>query len=168
MAADPDEPHSPLALAEARTMTSRKRYLMIGGALLAVVAIEIGVGALRVPVATVRVVNDGAAPIEGLIVTCGKSETIVARIDSGASADVRVAGRTALPLKLRYHQRGNAMSELELPQFDPPALAREGFVLVLRIRTNEYERYQDDAEPSMWSKLGTRIQDWLNESLKSD
>jgi hypothetical protein len=148
-------------------MSRKKRYLWIGCGLLLLLGVEIGLNALRAPVASVRVVNDGPEPIEGLHAVCGSSEGWVSRIESGASALVPLSGRRANALKLTYRQKGNAMSAVEIPAFDPEALSKEGFLLVIRIKTNEYERYQDDAEPSRWGRIASNAKRWLEEALEA-
>lgn len=150
-------------------MSRGKRYLLAGCALvLALVGGELGLRQLLAPVASVQVINAGREAIEGLRVESGQSQAGVHRIEPGESARLHIRGRGPSTLRLSYQQRGSALTNFEVPNFDPPALAREGFMLVLRVRENEYERYQDEDEPSTLSRLGSTLKRWLEDSLKSE
>jgi hypothetical protein len=91
----------------------------------------------------------------------------VATIGDGAAAKVYLAGRGKATLTVTFQQKNNPLSTFEIPTFDPAALQREGFTLVLVIRQNEYERYQDDGEPSFLSRLAAQSKGWLEKSLES-
>ena len=148
-------------------MSQRKRNLTIVTVVLLLVAAEVGLQSLRLPVAFVRVVNQGGAPITNLRLVSGQSEATVAKIPDGESAMVPLAGRGKQSLVVTFQQQNNPLSNFQIPVFDPASLQREGFSLVLVIRQNEFERYQDDGEPSKLSRLGTWLWNWLEKSLES-
>lgn len=149
-------------------MTQRKRRLALAALLLsAVVATEYGLRTIRAPVAGVRIVNEGGAPLESLILTTNAARAAVATIPDGASTTVLVAGRGKSPLTVSFQQAGNPLNTIEIPAFDPAALQREGFSLVLTIRQNEYERFQDDGEPSTLGRLAAQARNWLANALES-
>ena len=128
-------------------MTKRARNLSILGVVVGVVvAAEMAVNLMRGPEACVEVHNEGAEPIENLVVSWGSGRHAVGRVESGGSVRVFLPGRGARPLGLTFRQKGNAMGSYELPGFDPEQLSREGFKQVLRVRPNEVERYMDDVE----------------------
>jgi hypothetical protein len=130
-------------------MSRRKRGVLAALAVfVALAATEVTFRLLRSPEASVRVENLGAEPIEDLVLTCGDGPVAVGPVASGGSAVARVSGRGPGVLRLSFRQRGNAMRGYELPGFDPAQMRRDGFQLVLRIRPNEVERYQDDAVPA--------------------
>jgi hypothetical protein len=114
----------------------------------------------------VMVVNPGAEPMEGLVLTSGGSRDTVARIAPGESAKLFLNGRGKDQLKLAFRQRGNAITSIHLPEFDPAMLHQDGSRLVLVVRTNEFERYQEEDDPPLlrrWSqKTWGRIERWLN------
>lgn len=149
-------------------MSRRNRYLAVGcAAALLLVGAEVGLNAILGPVAGVQLINAGAEPMERVRVIHQGQEAWVGRIEPGASATVRVRGRGKAALIVDYQQRGSALSNFEIAAFDPDALSREDFMLVLRIRPNEYERYQEDGEPSTLRRLLSRARNWLEESLRS-
>ena len=65
-----------------------------------------------------------------------------------------------------FRQRGNALTAIEVPDFDPAMLHREGFKLVINVQTNQFERFQEEAEPSPPARLGRNLWSWLERSLQ--
>jgi hypothetical protein len=59
-----------------------------------------------------------------------------------------LTGRRQGTLLMTFHQRGNPLGSFQLPNFDPAMLNGEGFKLVLNVRPNEIEKFQDDADPA--------------------
>lgn len=141
-------------------MTKSKRNILIGAAaLLGLVGVEAGYNVLKSPKACVEIENLGPEPIEDLAVACGESRVEGVSIAPGATAKVFVSGRGPGLLSLRFRQKGNALSSFDLPGFDPAQMSREGFRLMLRLRPNEVERFQDVAEPN--TMLGRWKRDFL-------
>jgi len=130
-------------------MSRRERSLWILAAVVALlIGVEVGLNLWRGPEGGVEVENAGAEPIEGLVLTWRGNRSEVGRVAPGASAKVWFSGRGTDTLTLRFRQKGNALGSFEMPGFSPAQLDRDGSRQVLRIRTNEVERYQDDREPS--------------------
>jgi len=146
-------------------MSRPRRKLIIVGVVLLLVAAEIGLDTLREPVACVTVVNDGVAPVERLSISSGRRRAEIAAIAPGESANVYLAGRGRKTLALAFRQQGNALTNFEISDFDPAALHREGFKLVISIQANQVTRYQEHAEPSTLGRLGRNVRDWLARSL---
>jgi hypothetical protein len=92
--------------------------------------------------------NAGVEPILGLTLTAGASRASVPRIEPGGVARLYLGGRGVHTLRMRFNQKGNALGAYEQPGFDAALLNRDSFKLVLRVRTNEVERYQDDGDPA--------------------
>jgi hypothetical protein len=148
-------------------MSRRNRNLTLAIVVLLLVAAEVGLRSLRLPVASVRVVNQGGEPITNLRLVSGSSQAHVATLPEGETVNVPLEGRGKQSLVVTFQQKNNPLSNFEIPVFDPAGLQSEGFSLVLVIRQNEFERYQDDGEPSKLSRLGTWLWTWLEKSLES-
>lgn len=108
------------------------------------VAAEVGFQLLMGDRVAVEVHNEGLDPVEGLVVSLGGERVEVPRIAPGAATLVRLGGDRPLTLILRFQQRGNALGTFELPGFDPSQLRKDGMKQVIRLRSNEVERYLDD------------------------
>jgi hypothetical protein len=130
-------------------MSRRNRGILI---FLAVVLLlaggEVALRLAWVPDATVQVENLGAEPIEDLVVTLGERRFAVPPVRPGQVVRVAVSGSAEGTLRLRFRQRGNALGVFELPGFDPVQMSRDESKLVLKIRPNEVERFQEEAEPT--------------------
>lgn len=148
-------------------MPRRKRNLTIVAVLLVLVTVEVALRAVRDPIACVEVVNQGGEPIENLRLTWDQNAATVATIEDQGATKLFLGGRGQTLLTVEFQQKDNPLTHFEIPAFDPAALEREGFKLVLVIRRNEFERYRDDGEPSWLSRLATRAQTWLEQSLES-
>jgi len=149
-------------------MSRRKRHItLIAGLLLLLLVTELGLKAIQPPVAAVRIVNEGGAAIENLQLTTGTARAVLATIPDRSSATLHVASRGKGPLTITFQQKDNPLDTIEIPSFDPAALQREGSILVLTIRPNEYERFQDEDVPSRLSQFALRAQGWLEKALES-
>ncbi len=150
-------------------MSRPKRNLIVAVALLLlVVTAEVTLNLWRPPLARVQVVNEGATTIEDLQVSYGRDKAGVARIAPGESSHLTFAGWRRRDLRLKFKQRDNALTEFEVVEFDPPALSREGFKLVVIVKPNAFERGQeDDAAPSARGRIFEVIGGWLERALKS-
>ena len=114
--------------------------------------------------ASVKLVNEGDAPIEGLRVACGQSRAEVARIAPGESAGLALSGRGREGLQLDFWQRRNSLSSVEILDFDPAEPHREGFLFLIGIQVNQFTRDQEEAEPARLGRLGRNLWDWLVQS----
>jgi len=130
-------------------MTRRKRGTLIAlGVVAFLVVAEVALDLARSPEAGVTVENAGDEPVDDLVVSFGDRRAEVGRLRPGGSATVRLGGRGEHPLRLTFRQRGNPIGSFELPGFNPAQMNGQGFKLVLRLRSNEVERFQDNAEPA--------------------
>ena len=134
---------------------------IIVGVVLLLVGAEVGLRRLSAPSGSVVVGNQGEYPIEGLVVTSGGSRASVARIAPGEVARIWLDGRGKHPLRLTFRQRGNAVTSFEVPEFDPAMLHNDGNRLVLNVRPNELERYQEEDDPSMLRRGAESLWDWI-------
>ena len=150
------------------TFLKRHRGILIVVALLAlVVGSEIALELYYRGEAIVEVENLGAEPIENLVVLHGAEHVVVRKIEPGAISRLYLNGRGKKALRLEFRQRGNGLTSYDLPEFDASDLYQEGSKLRLRFRSNEIERYQEDAEPatplgrfavSLWKQLKDRLE----------
>lgn len=121
------------------------------------VGAELALNLWRGSQACVQVENLGEQPMENVVLTCGSSRTTVPRIDAGRVVKLYLSGDATNTLSMNFRQKGNAMTGFQMPGFNPAQLNREDFKLILRVRTNEVERFQDDREPS--TPLGRVLRD---------
>ncbi|MFO0907477.1 MAG: hypothetical protein U0794_03810 [Isosphaeraceae bacterium] len=128
-------------------MTARGRnYTILAVVVCLLVALEIGLNLMRGAEGVVEIVNAGTTPIEKLVVSWKGSEWVLGRVEPGSSTRLIISGRGVGTLALSFNQKGNPLGAFELPGFAPETQARESLKQILRIRTNEVERYQDDSE----------------------
>lgn len=140
---------------------SRWKWVLLGIVLL-LVAAELGLNALTPPTAPVRIINRGDDPITDLVITTGSSRAGAARIDAGQSEVFRLSNLDKNPLRLKFTQFNNPLSDFEVSAFEPRRLHRERSVLVLEVRNNEIVRYQEpDETPGQWDHILT----WTRNSL---
>ena len=149
-------------------MPPKKPILLVTlGVVLLIGGIEAGLQFFRGSLGSVLLINEGTEPIEDLRVTMEGEEAVVPRIEAGESAKVSFGGHGPKPLKVKYRQKGSALTGFELPSFDPDSLRKENFRLVIRIRPDEFERYQDDDDPSLLMRFTSGAKQWLSESVQT-
>jgi hypothetical protein len=142
-------------------MTRRARGVWIGVAVVGtLLGAELVLEAVKSPEACVEVENQGAEPIEGLVVTCGTDRAVAPKVAPGDKVRLLVAGKGPQTLQLGFRQRGNGLTGYQVPGFDPGQMAADNFKIVLQIRTNEVIRFQDDADPT--TPLGRVVRDLWN------
>jgi hypothetical protein len=130
-------------------MTRRKRGVLVvlGLAALLIVA-EVALNVWRGSQACIEVTNQGTEPIEDLVIVLGSSRASVGRVNPKETTRLYLTGRRQGTLLMTFHQQGNPLGSFQLPNFDPALLNAEGFKLVLNVRPNEIEKFQDDADPA--------------------
>lgn len=111
-------------------------------------AAEVGLNLLKGPEACVEIENGGPEPIEDLVLVLGDKRTTPERIGPGERTRIFLSGEGDRTLQVFFKQRGNALSTYQSPGFDPSMMYREGNRLVLKIQTNQVDRYQDEAVPA--------------------
>ncbi len=147
---------------------NKKPYALIAiGVVVLLSVVEFGLSHYRGTLGCVMFVNEGAEPIENLRVVLDDQVAEVSRIEAGASAKIYLSGHGKNILRVKYRQKGSPLTGFEIAEFDPDALVKESFQLVLRIRPNEFERYQDDADPSLLERFTSRFKRWFMTSLES-
>jgi len=148
-------------------MSRRTRNLTLGAVVLLLVAVEVGYQRSRGRRACVVVTNLCPEPIEGLQVACGSDSSRVGHLGPGESARVYLVGGGNQTITLTYRQKGNSLQGFQVSGFDLAEMSRERSRLVLNIRVNEFERFQEDDEPSTLTGMATRALQWLEESVES-
>ena len=149
-------------------MTRRKRGVWIGAAIVAtLLGTEVALQSLKGYTACVQIDNQGADPIEALVVTSGSSRATAGKVAAGGSVRLFLSGRGGPQvLRLAFRQRGNALTGFEMPGFDPALMTAEGSRLVLQVRPNEVVRFQDEGEPTtpvayyaqgLWRRVWTSL-----------
>lgn len=150
-------------------MSRRKRTLIVVGAVLFVVGLELGLKSLKAPEATVRIVNVGDAPITDMQLVLGKNTVDVAPIAPQGSSDVRISGRLKQTLKITFRQLDNPLTGFQVPEFDAAALHRDSLILVLEIRSNEFVRSQaPDETPTILGQLARNVSRWFGDEPTQD
>ncbi len=130
-------------------MTKKKRrVLVVVGIVALLLGAEIALNIWRGSQACIEITNQGSTPIEDLVITLGSRRVSVPKIAPQASTRVYLTGRTTGTLLMTFHQDGNPLGTYQVPNFDPVSLNSEGFKLILNVRMNEIEKYQDDADPA--------------------
>jgi hypothetical protein len=143
------------------------RNAVIVGVILLLIGAEVALRRMHQPVGCVVVGNQGDEPIVGVVASCGASRAEVARIAPGETAKLFLFGPPKTPLKLTFRQRGNALASFELPEFDSALLLKDRSRLVLNIRTNEVERYQEEDDPSPLRRGAWGAWDWFERWVES-
>ena len=130
-------------------MTRRKRGVLVAlGLVTLLVTAEVTLNVWRGSQVCVEVANQGATPIEDLVLKLGTSRVSAARVEPGSSTRMYLTGRRQGTLLMTFRQQGNPLGTYQIPSFDPAAVSADGFKLVLNVRPNEIERFQDDADPA--------------------
>jgi hypothetical protein len=148
-------------------MSRRTRNLSIVIAVLVLAVVELAYQYQRPRVACVLVNNQSSEPIEGLTITCDTSSARAPRILAGESVKLYLAGGGNQVLVLKYSHKGSALQGFQVAGFDLAAMSRERSRLVINIRSNEFERYQEEDEPSWLRRAGAGFVHWLESSLES-
>lgn len=142
-------------------MTLRRRNALIG-IVVALVALEVVLQVTGGSAANLRIVNDGASPMENIRVSHDGRESRVDRIGPGESADVSVAGSKADAMIVAFQQKGNSLSAIEIEEFDPGDLRRRGQRFEIVVKEVGYQRYEED-DPHWTTRSWQRFRDWLSE-----
>jgi hypothetical protein len=113
------------------------------------------------------VVNEGAEPIEGLIVSYAGTSASLGSLAPGEKTKAWFTGSGRGMLTLQYTQKGNALSGFKVDDFNPTELRRDGSRMVLVIQTNRVQRFveEDDTNPSP-PRMLDRLMDWIRDGLR--
>ena len=130
------------------------------------VGAEVAVRQWVSPKACVQIINQGDWVMDGLVVSFADSKVVVGRLGVGQSAQVWLTAGPKGLLRLDFRQKGNALNGFQVPDFDPEANTRDGFKLVLIVKTNEVQRFMDDDDARKdLETLGGRIKRWINSEI---
>jgi hypothetical protein len=146
----------------------RRRYAVILGVL--IVALAVGLEwAFRYGgsgTGCAQVVNEGIAPMEGLVVSYGGGEVPVGLLAPGEKIKVWFSGAGSGVLTIAFTQTGNPMTGFKVDDFDPAELRRDGSRLVLIVNTNQVQRFIEEEESIKTSpRMFEKILDWIREEL---
>jgi hypothetical protein len=145
---------------------SRRWWIILAVVILLVaVGAEMGVRRWNSAKGCVQIVNQGDSVVENLVVSYGETRISMGSLAAGESTSVwfTPAGRGTLTLD--YKQKGSALTGFRVADFDPAQNRRDGFKLVLVVKTDQVERFVEDDEngPSEF-RLHERVRDgfrWL-------
>jgi hypothetical protein len=149
-------------------MTKTKRGVLIGiGVVAFLISLELGLNIWRGTQACVEVTNQGAEPIDDLVLTFGSNRVRTGRLDPGASVALYISGVGPGTLGMTFRQQGNPLGSFQIPSFEPSKLKLDNYKLLLNIRPNEIERSQDDADPAtplgrLWKARWMRVNEALD------
>jgi hypothetical protein len=145
---------------------SRHRWIILVSLAVLLLGAEVGVRRWVVPKSCVQITNQGEGAIEDLIVSYAGSQVAVGRLPTGQSTQVWLSAGPKGPLRLDFKQKGNAIRGFEVPEFDPAQNRRDGFKLVLVVRSNEVERFMDDDPLADRETLEDRIRRWMRSEME--
>lgn len=143
-------------------MTGRRKFgLTIGLIVLAAIALEVGVWALRRPEHAIRVINGGTTPVRNLVASYAGTDTLIGDLPVGGSTEFRLDNRPEDSVALAFTQVGNASSGVVLGGDELRQAHGDGLRMVLVLKPNEISRYlEEDAsneEPSPLLRLVRRV-----------
>jgi hypothetical protein len=138
-------------------MSDRLRILLIGAVVL-FLGIEIAVRWSGATKTRVDIVNKGDSVMEDLVVSLEESQVAVGTVAPGATTRVWLSGKGKAALTLAFKQAGNPVSGFIVDDFDPRLMRRDGLKMVLEVRPNEVQKNTEEDESATGSR-GPR--DWL-------
>ena len=142
-------------------MSKRWRNALIALGL-TIVAAELWLQFAGGTTASVEIVNKGTTPILGLTATVGETRAEIPRIEPGEAATVRLSARGLRKLDLNYRQKSSSLSGIQIDDFDPSGLRREGQKLQIIVYDSGYQRFDED-DPHWTTRTAQRFKDWLSE-----
>lgn len=147
-------------------MSRRVQIILIGLIVLLVLG-EIVFRFTRPSRTSVQIINAGDTPIENLVVIYAGSRVGVGTVPAGENTQVGLTGQAKGMLSLEFTQKGNPMSGLQIADFDPRSMHRDGLRQVLTIMPNQVMKYMDDdTDTTPLGRLGNRISDWVSAELE--
>ena len=94
--------------------------------------------------ACVRIVNQGDAALEDLVVVYRETKIRLGRLGSGETTNAWFSAAEKGPVTLEFNQDGNPLKGFQIPDFDPVDNISNGFKLVLVLKKDQVERFMDD------------------------
>jgi hypothetical protein len=143
-------------------MARRRWIIPVSLAALLLLGAEVAVRQWVVaPKTCVQITNRGDAAMEDLVVSYAGSQVAVGRLPVGQSTHVWLSAGPKGLLRLDFKQKGNALTGFQIPDFDPAQIRRDGFKLVLVVKSNEIERFMDDDPLADRETLEDRVRRWI-------
>jgi hypothetical protein len=103
--------------------------------------------------------------MEDLVVSYAGSQVRVGRLPMGQSTHVWLSAGPKGLLRLDFKQKGNALAGFQVADFDPTQNRRDGFKLVVLVKSNEIQRFLDDDPMADRETLEDRIRRWLRAEM---
>ena len=148
-------------------MLRRRWIILLSVAAILLVGAEVTFRQWEAPKTCVQIINQGDGTMEDLVVDYAGSKLMVGRLAEGQSTHVWLTAGPKGPLRLEFRQKRNPMAGFEVADFDPVQCLRDGFKLVLLVKTNEVQRFMDDDEfRKNQESLGDRIQRWIRSEIE--
>jgi hypothetical protein len=123
---------------------------------------EIAVRQWKAPRACVQIINQGEGPMDDLLASYSGTEVPVGRLVVGQSTHIWLTAGPKGSLRLDFRQKGNALKGFQVPDFEPSQMIQDGFKLVLVVKSNEIQRFVEDADAQAGTEtLGDRIKQWI-------
>ena len=140
---------------------SRRRWIILVSLAVLLLGAEVGVRQWTAPKVCVQITNKGEGAIEDLVVSYAGSQVAAGRLPVGRSTQVWVSAGPKGLLRLDFKQKGNALKGFQIPDIDLAQVRRDGFKLVLVVKSNEIERFMDDDPLADRETLEDRVRRWI-------
>ena len=140
---------------------SRRRWIILVSLAVLLLGAEVAVRQWTAPKVCVQITNKGEGAIEDLVVSYAGSKVAAGRLPVGRSTQVWISAGPKGLLRLDFKQKGNALTGFQIPEFDPAQIRRDGFKLVLVVKSNQVERFMDDDPLADRETLEDRVRRWI-------
>src|SRR6187549_3453956 len=116
-------------------MSKRRRYgLLLGGAILIAVAGEVALQITAPPSARVVVVNEGGSTMNDVRLRLGGEVIGLPRLGPKERTSASIPFRGKRTMFLEYKMKGSPISSIEVPDFDPAELRRDGQKVMIEVQ----------------------------------
>jgi hypothetical protein len=145
------------------TRMRRRNWLLLALFLvLLAVGAEMGVRRWNAAKGCVQIVNQGDHAVDNLVVSYGQTKIALGSLEPGQSATVWFTPAGKGTLSLDFKQKGSPLNGFQVADFDPGQNRRDGFKLMLVVKSDVVERFMEDDENGPAElNLADRIRDWL-------
>jgi hypothetical protein len=144
---------------------SRRRWIILLSVAGLLLGAEVAIRQWMSPKSCVQIINQGDGAMEDVIVTYAGSQVRVGRLPAGQSTHVWLSAGPKGLLRLDFKQKGNALMGFQVPDYDPVQNRRDGFKLVLLVKSNEIQRFMDDEPMADRETLEDRVRRWLRAEM---
>jgi hypothetical protein len=142
---------------------SRRTWIVLAVVVLVLaIGAELGVRRWNTPKGCVQIVNQGDAMLENLVVTYAETKIPVGSVAASQSTSVWFTPAGKGTLSLEFQQKGSPLNGFQVADFDPAQHRRDGFKLMLVVKSNQVERFMEEDEngSSEWN-LPDRFKEWI-------